>query len=159
MWVQMAVIIRSNWKYPFKLLGDIIVNGQYHFKILINGENTCIPKSRKHYIYHFHCASTFVWPYIYSSKPFQYIMLFFFVFFFFFFIIFRFLADINSLSFHIFGLFQKYFLIYCFLKSTYSVHSNKKWNSSSSLLQYLHFLSLIGVLLGLAHLPTSISSR
>ena len=38
-----------------------------------------------------------------------------------FFIIFLFLADINFLSFNIFGLCQKYFFIYCFLKSSYNV--------------------------------------
>ena len=142
----------------------MIINWQYHFKILTNGRNTgdVYQNSRKHYIHHFNCAYTFVWPYLIlkAFSIYNSVLLFFCVFFFFCVVlIFLFLTDINSLSFNIFGLFQKYFLIHCFLKSTYSVHSNKKWNSSSSLSQYLHFLSLIGVLLSLAHLPTSISSR
>ena len=46
--------------------------------------------------------------------------------------------------------------IYWFLKSLYKLHSNKKSNSSSSFLHVIHFLSSIGILFGLAHLPTSI---
>ena len=122
------VIIHSHWQISFQSTGDMIINWQYHFKILTNGRNTSdvYQNSRKHYIHHFHCAYTFVWPYLILKAFSIYNAVFF--------IIFLFLVDILSLSFNIFGLFQKYVLIYCFLKSTKSVHSNK----NETLLQVCH---------------------
>jgi len=64
----------------------------------------------------------------------------------------------NSLNFITFGCLQYYDLIYLFLSSVYNEHSNIKWYSSSSLLHIVHFLSDMGMLAGLCHLPDSTCS-
>ena len=103
------VIIRSNWQYHFKYW-------RHHHKLTIVYQNTykwekhkwCIPKykcSRKYYIDHFHLCYTFVWPYL-ILKTFSIYNAFFY--FYFFYNISSFSRH-NSLSFNIFGLFQKYF--------------------------------------------------
>ena len=64
----------------------------------------------------------------------------------------------SSINFSIFGLCQKYRLIYISLRSWYREHCNMKWNSSSKTSQLLHFLFSNGILFGFAHLPISTSS-
>ena len=64
----------------------------------------------------------------------------------------------SATNFGTLGLFQKYGLIYFFLKSLYKEHCKIKWNSSSKEPHTLHFLSSIGMLCGLCHGPLSISN-